>query len=381
MGTQPFVTIIIPVRNAERTLPTTFQYLSRIDYPRDAMEIIIADGDSTDGTVKIIKDMQQQQPYIKLVSVPQCPSPGYARNKALDVAKGDYIFFTDGDCAPVPGWIKDILEVFNTDSQIGLVGGEILTLTVDPNNLVEKYCENFGFNRVSWRYGGIGEGYFPALTDRYPSEIAGHRCFFFVTANVACRGTIIRGQHMRFWDRPTGEDMEFNHRVKEQGWKLYFLPKASVEHMHRSSFPVLRKVWVGYGEAQSPLIKLHAKHVMEIIFQFMKKSPRIAFPFPIKGFIFVGNFHLMNLFALAALGLFIGGFFVPGFGLLETLAIIALLLAFKFFYPFHLHCYYMNPRKHYWSWLTMKYLTNWDFIKGGIKGFFKTGVLCIEPSF
>ena len=164
MSTFPFISVIIPVRNAERTLGKTFEYLEHVDYPRDRMEIIIADGGSTDGTLNIIADVRKKSPYVKLVSVPECPSPGFARNKALDIAKGEFIFFTDGDCAPKPNWIKDMLAVFAKDPAIGLVGGEIFTLTVDPENLVEKYCENFGFNRVSWRYGGIGEGYFPPLS-------------------------------------------------------------------------------------------------------------------------------------------------------------------------------------------------------------------------
>jgi hypothetical protein len=36
-----------------------------------------------------------------------------------------------------------MLEVFKTDAKIGAVGGEILTLKVDPNNLVEIFCQAF----------------------------------------------------------------------------------------------------------------------------------------------------------------------------------------------------------------------------------------------
>ena len=57
---QPFVSIIVPVRNMERTIGTTFDYLMNIDYPRDKMEIIFADGGSKDQTISIIKDYQKK---------------------------------------------------------------------------------------------------------------------------------------------------------------------------------------------------------------------------------------------------------------------------------------------------------------------------------
>lgn len=381
MENQPLVSVILPVKNAGSTIATTLDYLNKIDYPREKMEIVFSDGGSTDDTKKIIKDRQAREPHIKLVELEKCPSPGYARNKALEVINGEFVFFTDGDCAPCAGWIKKVLGHFSSDPKIGLVGGEIFTLRVDPNNLVELYCENFGFNRVSWRYGGIGGGYFPDLTDRLPTSIAGHRAYFFVTANMACRREIFNKEGLKFWDFPTGEDMDFSFQARLKGWKLYFDPDASVDHMHRSSFPALRKVWQSYGVGQGPLVSNHADKKLEVIFQFIKGMPRITIPSPIKGFIYLGGFHMTHISLFLSLAGFMAGLFVPGFGVLEILGIIFFLLSFYFFYPFHLHAYYMNPRKHYFTWIKYKYLTNWEFIKGGLKGLFKDKVFCIEPSF
>lgn len=380
----PYISIIVPVRNAERTLEKTFEYLFKIEYPRDRMEIVIADGGSSDNTLKVIRDWQKRYPFIKLVEIPNCPSPGYARNKALDVAKGEYFFFTDGDCAPCKEWIKETLKHFEKDPKIGAVGGEIYTLRVDPNNLTEIYCENFRFNQVGPRYNLKGEGYLPSISDMSPSQAAGHRCYFFVTANVAYRREVIEKGNMKFWPHPTGEDVEFSIRTQKQGWKLYFAPKASVDHMHRATFKELKKVWVTYGKAHPPLVKEHASQRLEFVFQFLWRKPaipRIKIPFPIKGFVYIGSFHLMHLFGLLSL---VGGalsLLQPGQGPSEVWTGVFLALTLYFTIWFSLNCFIMRPHRYFFTWWKMKYMTNLCFMKGGLKDFRKYKAFCIEPSF
>ncbi|MFC1592955.1 glycosyltransferase, partial [Candidatus Omnitrophota bacterium] len=195
-----FVSIIIPVKNFARTIEKTFQYLLNVDYPRQLWEIIIVDGGSSDKTVQIVKSWQDKYSFIKLVEVPNCPSPGYARNRALKIAQGDFLFFTDADCAPCKEWIKEMLKHFQRDKRIAAVGGEVFTLRVDPDNLVEAWCEHFRFNMVSPRYGFIQEGYFPDFPDQpRPSDIGGHKAYFFGTCNVAYRAVAIKELAAEFW--------------------------------------------------------------------------------------------------------------------------------------------------------------------------------------
>lgn len=384
MKNTPFISIIVPVRNAERTIGKTFEYLMAVKYPADKLEMIFADGGSTDGTVGIIKEYRAKKPFVKLVEIPNCPSPGFARTKALQEAKGEYIFFTDGDCAPVEDWIYKILEVFKKDEKIGAVGGEIYTLRVNQNNLVEIFCEAFGFNRVSWRYGNLQEGYYPELTDESPTEICGHRAYFFVTANVAYKKEAVDSAGRKFWDLPTGEDMDFGLRVRRKGWKFYFLPSASVSHMHRAGLKALLKVWKSYGRAHGPLLKNHSRQFMEIVFQFLgkyPKNPRIKFRFPLKGFIYIGNFHLMHLFtflfiiAVIFMVIFPSSFFWKAFSLIDLF--FFLFSSFRFFQS----CFVIEPKREWLAFCKMKYLTNLYFVLGGLQGIKKYKIFCIEPSF
>ncbi|TRZ95699.1 glycosyltransferase [bacterium] len=383
MEYKPFVSIIIPVKNFERTIVKTFEYLLKVDYPRDSWEWVIADGGSTDKTISIIQDWQKQYPFIKLVEIPNCPSPGFARNKALEVVKGDFLFFTDADCAPSKNWINEMLNHFMRDPLIAAVGGEVYTLKVDPDNLVEAWCQHFRFNMVSPRYGFIQEGYYPDFPqDPYPSDIGGHKAYFFGTCNVAYRRSAMRDISAKFWERPTGEDMDLSYQHRSKGWKFYFAPLAKVDHMHRADLKSLRKVWVTYGQAHLPLIDKYVKRKkLEIILQCLKGNPALVLPFPFRGFVYLGNFHLMHLLALFTLiGLVFGffGFGARGLGIFTLASFIGMLY---FTYQYVRWNFDMEPKTRLFTWCKMKYLTNLSFIQGGLKDFKKYKILCIEPSF
>ncbi|MBU1913288.1 MAG: hypothetical protein KKB22_07140, partial [Candidatus Omnitrophica bacterium] len=162
------------------------------------------------------------------------------------------------------------------------------------------------------------------------------------------------------------------HRSK--GWKFYFAPDAKVDHMHRADLKALRRVWVTYGQAHANLLNKHLKKSrLEIIFQFLNKNPSISLPFPIKGFIYLGNFHLMHIFGfIFILSLILG---------LGLASLIAFILTAYFAYQYVKWNIGMEPKKEFFTWYKMKYLTNLSFIQGGLKDFKKYKIICIEPSF
>ena len=174
-------------------------------------------------------------------------------------------------------------------------------------------------------------------------------------------------------------DLSYQHRRK--GWKFYFAPNAKVDHMHRADIKLLRKVWVTYGQAHLPLIdKYVQKRVLDVVFQFIKGAPMITIPFPIRGFVYIGNFHLMHLFAFLALVGLVLSLIFKGF-LLPILTLLAIGAVFYYGYQYVKWNFAMEPKDKFWVWCKMKYLTNLSFIQGGLKEFKTLRILCIEPSF
>ena len=378
MAELPFVTIINPIRNVERTIETNLRYLLDVDYPKDKYEIVFGDGGSKDRTVDIIREWQKKYDLIKIVIVPNSKSPGEARNAALKMAKGDYILFTDGDCAPRKDWVRKMLEPFARDPKVGMVGGEIHTLRTDPDNIVEAYCEETRFLTVSGRCLLTQEGYYPRIEKNLPHELNGNmHSPFFATANAAVSKKAADAVGREFWHEITSEDVDFSLRILKAGFKLYYKPDSIVDHMHRVTLQAFCKQLWGYGFGHPLAVKKHAKSVLEIQLQYTPKYLSAVIPFPIPGIIYIGDFHLMHLFGLAL-----------AINLMQTLVTwhaTAWLAVWGALFLYFLWRYFkpvlaLKPLKNFLTYAKIRYLSNWALHMGAFKGGKTFGVVYLESS-
>ncbi len=91
---QPTVSIIIPVYNIENYIANCLENVLNQSYNR--LEIICVDDGSTDSSAEVIRSFSKNDS--RIVYVNQCNSGvSVARNKGLEAATGDYVFFLDGD--------------------------------------------------------------------------------------------------------------------------------------------------------------------------------------------------------------------------------------------------------------------------------------------
>ena len=88
------ISVIIPVYNAEKTLPDTLK--STAAQSLSDIEIICVDDGSTDQSFKIIKNWQAAHSNIRCVRQ-QNGGAGSARNRGMNMAAGEYIAFMDAD--------------------------------------------------------------------------------------------------------------------------------------------------------------------------------------------------------------------------------------------------------------------------------------------
>jgi len=103
---QTLISIILPIRNEATFIEKSLDALLSQDYPQDQIEILIADGMSTDGTREIIRQYQQSHPNILLIDNPGRIVPT-GMNAAIREAHGEIIIRVDGHCIIAPDYVSN----------------------------------------------------------------------------------------------------------------------------------------------------------------------------------------------------------------------------------------------------------------------------------
>ncbi len=104
----PKLSIIIPFNNVEQYIEKCLT--SVCSQTLDDIEIICVNDASTDGSRKIVEEFINKDGRIKLIDLDTRKGQGYARNRAIEIAQGEYIGFVDSD-----DWVESdmFLELYN----------------------------------------------------------------------------------------------------------------------------------------------------------------------------------------------------------------------------------------------------------------------------
>ncbi len=124
------VTVIATVLNEGGNIHRLMRSLVSQTRPPDA--VIIVDGGSTDDTAAIIESYADRLP-LRLIHAPGC-SISAGRNIAIHAAHTEVIAATDAGVELVPSWLDALMQPFEADPRVGMVGGFFVA---DPHSPFE----------------------------------------------------------------------------------------------------------------------------------------------------------------------------------------------------------------------------------------------------
>lgn len=139
------ISIVTPTFNSMRTLDVYMQAILAQDYPHDRIEIIFADGGSTDGTLEAIQSYAGSSDIA--ISVFPNPLRTGEAGKAVGVkkARNDTICLLDSDnIIPDEGWLSRMMEPFG---EAGVIASEPIEYTWRrQDSVINRYCALIGMN-------------------------------------------------------------------------------------------------------------------------------------------------------------------------------------------------------------------------------------------
>ena len=237
----PEVSVIVPIYNGEQDLPELINCLEKQTYPREKVEFLLVDNNSSDRTSEILEQAAKKATKIRHLTEKKIQSSYAGRNLGIRQAKNDILVFTDADCRPQPNWLIEIVQPF-IKPEVGIMVGEIVALS--GKSLLEKYADR---NQLMSQKFLLEHSFLP----------------YGQTANLAIRKQAFIDAGLFRPYLTTGGDADICWRIQQEGkWQLEYAPNAIIEHRHRSNFKNFRSQFRRYGSSNYYLHELHGVDLM-----------------------------------------------------------------------------------------------------------------------
>jgi glycosyltransferase involved in cell wall biosynthesis len=114
---KPTISLIIPAHNEEAYLAACLDAIMQ-NVVGHALEIIVVDNNSTDGTRQVIA----RYPAVTYVFEPH-KGITRARQRGFLASTGDILAYVDADTRPPPGWVEQIWEQFGRRAELACLSG------------------------------------------------------------------------------------------------------------------------------------------------------------------------------------------------------------------------------------------------------------------
>ncbi len=128
----PNVSILVPVKNEVKVVGRLLDAITRLEYPRENLEVVIVEDESKDGTLEICREFARRFSWIKVFHRDRSMGKGDALNYGFAQSSGEVIVTFDADDIPEPLAITKALRYF-ADPKVGAVHGYHRTLNLQES--------------------------------------------------------------------------------------------------------------------------------------------------------------------------------------------------------------------------------------------------------
>lgn len=228
MSDYPLVTIAIPILNEAERLPGLLDALRAQTWPRQAMQIIVADGGSDDGSIALAQEGGRSFPDFVVI-----PNPGRIAaaglNRALAMARGEFFLRLDARSRPAQDYVERCVTYLQEGTWSGVGGAQIAEGEQDAGRAI-------------------------ALALNHPLGAGGPK---YRQANVTTESeTIYLGAYRLDWLQRVGgwdeqfvanEDYDLNTRLRKMGGRLLVAGDIRLVYIARESLRELARQYFRYG--------------------------------------------------------------------------------------------------------------------------------------
>lgn len=238
----PRFSIVIPTYNRPEQLAVCLQACARLDYPRDCFEVIVVDDGGGKPLDEIIACFHGTL-TLKLLRQ-ENTGPAAARNRGASEAAGEFLAFTDDDCAPASDWLKALVRycVVSPDCVVG--GRTVNALTGNIYSTASQLLISYllSFYNATPRHAR----FFPSSNLAFPTKQFRAVGGFDVT-----------------YLRAAAEDRELCDRWLHLGHRMIYASEAVVYHAHALTFRTFLRQHFHYGQGAFCFHRVRARRLQD----------------------------------------------------------------------------------------------------------------------
>jgi glycosyltransferase involved in cell wall biosynthesis len=235
---KPVVSLLLAVRNEENHIKACLNSIFEQDYPSHLLEVIIADGRSTDKTKEVIKKLIIHKKNYQLIDNPKIiQSSGW--NLALENCNGEVISIVSGHITLPKDYVSELVDTLNR-TNAEMVGGSVNIIS--HSKIGQAICiamgSAFGVGNARYRLAKVEEE-----TD---TVFMGF-----------CRRSVY--EKIGGYDETLtkNQDDEFSYRLRKAGGRIICNPEVKSTYYSRSTYQSLWRQYFQYGFYKVRVLQKH----------------------------------------------------------------------------------------------------------------------------